>query len=340
MKVQDVIKNMEDVWGMKKGYDKNPVAVKKFNEVAIKLKDAGITELTPNNKEKFEKITGEYITDRVSETGTKFGWSNKRPDDPYKSDDTYSTVVSSDYKMDIDDEGNLIEESKEVNNHNHKKETTTTVKNEYNKHGLGMKSEKTERTWNIERGSTDERKTIVTRNPDLITAKVETMRHTNKDSWNRKPEDTITGELRLNTPYDGHHVGGNTSNYIDRETLEVYDDYGLHEHMEKVRDDGECDYSLEAFEGKMIFNGKPGNVEYEKTLHTDYTRTSDFDLTYSKDDAFRETAKDMGLRPDLEKRVKTSKIKEIYDKIKDKIKSVADKFTKKTKDDKTQNIEY
>ena len=182
----------------------------------------------------------------------------------------------------------------------------------------------------------DERKTVITRNSDLITAKVETMRHTNKDSWNRKPEDNITGELRLNTPYDGHHIKGNASDYIDRKTLEVDDDSGLHEHMEQVRDNHECDYSLEAFEGKMVIRGKPGYLGVRPC----YERTPDFDLTYSKDDAFRETAKDMGLRPDLEKRVKTNKIKEIYDKIKDKIKNVAEKFTRKTKEDKTQDMQY
>lgn len=330
---QDVIKNMEDVWGMKKGYDKNPVAVQKFNEVVERLKKAGITELTPQNKDVFERITGEYITDRYYKTGTKFGWNNRSQK---VSNDHF---VSSDYKMDIDDEGNLIEESKKEDNYVNEGTHTTTIKNEYNKHGLGMKSEKTIRKWNNGKG-TDERKTIVTRNPDLITAKVETMRHTNKDSWNRKPEDDITCELRLNTPYDGHHIKGNASNYIDRKTLEVYDDSNLHEHMEQVRDNHECDYSLEAFEGKMVIRGKPGYADYDKLLHTDYKRTPDFDLTYSKDDAFRETAKDMGLRPDLEKRVKTNKIKEIYDKIKDKIKNVAEKFTKRTKDDKTQNMKY
>ena len=333
---QDVIKNMEDVWGMKKGYDKNPVAVQKFNEVVERLKKAGITELTPQNKDVFERITGEYITDRNYKTGTKFGWSNKRPDDPN------SSVVSSDYKMDIDKDGNLIEEGKVVTTSTYtgKKITITeSTKNEYNKHGLGMKSEK--KVHKIDsRLVEDERKTIVTRNPDLITAKVETMRHTNKDSWNRKPEDNITCELRLNTPYDGHHIKGNASNYIDRKTLEVYDDSNLHEHMEQVRDNHECDYSLEAFEKKMVIRGKPGYADYDKLVHTDYKRTPDFDLTYSKDDAFRETAKDMGLRPDLEKRVKTNKIKEIYDKIKDKIKNVAEKFTKRTKDDKTQNMKY
>lgn len=331
---QDVIKNMEDVWGMKKGYDKNPVAVQKFNEVVERLKKAGITELTPQNKDVFERITGEYITDRYYKTGTKFGWDNRSQ----KVSNDY--FVSSDYKMDIDDEGNFIEESKIKYNYGNKGTLTTTIKNEYNKHGLGMKSEKTIRKWNNGKGTEDERKTIVTRNPDLITAKVETMRHTNKDSWNRKPEDNITCELRLNTPYDGHHIKGNASNYIDRKTLEVYDDSGLHEHMEQVRDNHECDYSLEAFEGKMVIRGKPGYSDYDKALHTDYTRTPDFDLTYSKDDAFRETANDMGLRPDLEKRVKTNKIKEIYDKIKDKIKNVAEKFTKRTKDDKTQNMKY
>lgn len=330
---QDVIKNMEDVWGMKKGYDKNPVAVQKFNEVVERLKKAGITELTPQNKDVFERITGEYITDRYYKTGTKFGWNNRSQK---VSNDHF---VRSDYKMDIDDEGNLIEESKKEDNYVNEGTHTTTIKNEYNKHGLGMKSEKTIRKWNNGKG-TDERKTIVTRNPDLITAKVETMRHTNKDSWNRKPEDDITCELRLNTPYDGHHIKGNASNYIDRKTLEVYDDSGLHKHMEQVRDNHECDYSLEAFDEKMVIRGKPGYSDYGKLLHTDYKRTPDFDLTYSKDDAFRETAKDMGLRPDLEKRVKTNKIKEIYDKIKDKIKNVAEKFTKRTKDDKTQNMKY
>ena len=211
---QDVIKNMEDVWGMKKGYDKNPVAVQKFNEVVERLKKAGITELTPQNKDVFERITGEYITDRYYKTGTKFGWYNRSQK---VSNDHF---VSSDYKMDIDDEGNLIEESKKEDNYVNEGTHTTTIKNEYNKHGLGMKSEKTIRKWNNGKG-TDERKTIVTRNPDLITAKVETMRHTNKDSWNRKPEDNITCELRLNTPYDGHHIKGNASNYIDRKTLEA-----------------------------------------------------------------------------------------------------------------------
>ena len=333
MKVQDVIKNMEDVWGMKKGYDKNPVAVDKFCEVSEKLNKAGISELTPDNREKFEKITRAYITDYAYKTGTKFGWSNRASEDPN------SSVVSSDYKMDIDENGNLIEEGKIINEFNGI-QTTTTTKNEYNKHGLGMKSEKTHRTWNIDRKSTDERKTVITRNPDLITAKVETMRHTNKDSWLRKDEDTITGEIRLSTPFDTAKIGGDTKNYINRKTLEVSDDKNLHEHMEKVRDDGECDYSLEAFDGKYVSKGRPSLSDYDKLLHSDYTRTPDFALTYSKDQAFSKTSKDMGLRTDLEKRVKTNKIKEIYDKVKDKLKSVADKFTRKTKDDKTQNIQY
>lgn len=63
--------------GNEKGYAKNPVAVRKFDEVATKLNSAGITELTPDNREKFEKITGEYIRDRYDKTGTKFGWYNR-----------------------------------------------------------------------------------------------------------------------------------------------------------------------------------------------------------------------------------------------------------------------
>lgn len=333
MYVEDVIKNMEDVWGMKKGYEKNPVAVKKFIEVAHKLRAARISELTPDNREEFEKITGEYITDRVSKSGTKFGWSNRESKDPN------STVVTSDYKMDIDEEGNLIEEGKEINNFKGV-QTTTTTKNEYNKHGLGMKSEKTHRTWNIDRKSTDERKTVITRNSDLVTAKVETIRHSNKDSWLRKDEDVITSEVKLNTPFDSIRICGNTKDYINRETLEVRDDKDLHRHMEKVRDEGACDYSLESFNGKYVSNGKPSLSDYDKLVKVDNTHTPEFTMTYNKDEAFRNTAKDSGLRPDLEKRVKTNKLKEIYDKVKDKLKGVADKFTRKTKDDKTQDMKY
>lgn len=65
---QDVIKNMEDVWGMKKGYAKNPVAVRKFDEVATKLNSAGITELTPDNREKFEKLQENILeTDMIKQ---------------------------------------------------------------------------------------------------------------------------------------------------------------------------------------------------------------------------------------------------------------------------------
>lgn len=332
MYVEDVIKNMEDVWGMKKGYEKNPVAVKKFIEVAHKLRAARISELTPENREEFEKITGEYITDRFSKSGTKFGWSNRESKDPN------STVLTSDYKLDIDEDGNLIEEGKIIDKYNGV-QTTTTTKNEYNKHGLGMKSEKTERIWIFNKGE-DERKTIVTRNPDLVTAKVETIRHSNKDSWLRKDEDVITSEVKLNTPFDSIRICGNTKDYINRETLEVRDDKDLHRHMEKIRDEGKCDYSLESFNGKYVSNGKPSLSDYDKFVKVDNTHTPEFTMTYNKDEAFRETAKDSGLRPDLEKRVKSNKFKEIYDKVKDKLKGVADKFTRKTKDDKTQDMKY
>lgn len=329
MYTQDVIAAMEDVFGMKKGYDKNSVALSKFGEVAEELRRARIDTLTPENKEKFEQIAGKYITDRGYKTGTKFGWSDRRQED--------GSVTN--YKMDIDEDGNLIEESKEERYFNGVK-ITDIRKNEYNKHGLGMKSEKIERK---DGDSRSERKTIVTRNPDLITAKVESTEHSGINAYVRsaEKEDTMTSEVQLQPPYLYTSKTGNTSEEIDTKSLEVMDTKRLHSHMKKVRDEGESDHSLMAFDGKSVYldSGKPSTSDYDTRVKTDKTRTPIFTLTYNKDKAFRETAKDMGLRPDLEKRVKTSKIKEIYEKVKDKIKSVIDKFTKRTKDEQNQSKE-
>lgn len=326
MNTQDVVTAMEDVFGMKKGYDKNPVALSKFVKVAEELRNARIDTLTPENRDEFEKIAGKYITDRNYKTGTKFGWSDRRQEDGSVTD----------YKMDIDEDGNLIEESKEEMYDGGGAKRIYTQKNEYNKHGLGMKSEKTERRNN---GGISERTTIVTRNPDLITAKVESTEHSGINACVKSAEkiDTITSEVMLRNPYDPSYGSSNSNHEIDTTTLDVRDTVRLHSHMEKIRDEGECDYSLKSFDGKAVLNGKPSLSEYDTRLQPDYTHTPDFDLTYNGNEAFRETVNDRGLRPDLEKRVKTSKIKEIYDKVKDKIKSVIEKFTKRTKDEQTQS---
>ena len=336
MYVKDVIRNMEDVFGMKKGYDKNPVACQRFAEVAEKLRSEGISELTPENRDKFEKITSEYITDRNYKTGTKFGWKNREQ----KYTDGRSTGTVSDYKMDIDEQGNLVEESKETR-HINGYTLTYGSKSEYNKHGLGMRSEKSKkREGNNER--VVETKSVITRNPDLVSAKIESSK-TYGETYNKSEEkEVVTGETILFPPSEKNSASSlgvyEASSQINVNTLDVMDTDEMHQSMCDVRDGKKTDFQLKAVDGVMVFDGHPGQgrANYYELAHEDYTRNPNFDFTYSQNEAFRETAKEGGIRKDLEERVRTSKLKEIYDKVKYKIKSVVDKFKKMTVGEKSK----
>lgn len=335
MYVEDVIKNMEDVWGMKKGYDKNPVAVKKFHEVLEKLNKAGISELTPDNRERFQKITEEYITDRLSKSGTKFGWANR------ESKDVNGANINSNYKMDIDENGNLIEEGITTMSRGGVK-ITETKKDEYNVHGLGLRSERETDIYDFNRHHHSATKSTITRNSDLVTANIEVSNRPNIDAVDKSvdTEDIIKGGTILSNNEIGSSISRFVSSHIDSKSLDVSNSMDMYNSMKSIREGRQMDTRMYSLDGKEKDAYGRYDIDTSMALSVDKTHDIDFDINYARDEAFRKTAKDMGLRPDLEKRVKTNKLKEIYDKIKDKIKSVANKFTKKTKDDKSQDMQY
>lgn len=306
MNLNDVVEFMEQNCGLKEGYAKNPVSKKRMEVVANELKQVGITKITNKNKEQVAYVTSKYVRDgNLSYSlGDNNGMDSHYCTESYrgniKEDGTYEEVNTKINKILLDSHPTRQEES---------------IRS-YNKYGL--ETNRKEKFKETTRDSSFEESYDISRDEDLVTSTI-----VGSKTVDGKERDKITQKVLL------------LDETLSPQTMMDYDVSamkGYYDEMEKQKEELKDGYVIAG--SLLAIDGKEVN-------HTNkfYMMKSNFDYNCMVSPEFRETAKERGMYLE-QPTVSRSKMKEIYDKVNDKLKSVADKFTRKTKEDKTQDMQY